>query len=83
MGRDKKNRGRVRRMVVLQDLGKPVILEDLDPALMEEAYQAVSAVHGAQPYPAASGQGIQLENPWGQSLYIPPIEDSAEMGEGA
>jgi 3-dehydroquinate synthase len=41
---DKKNRGSTRRMVVLEQIGHPVVIENPDPGLLESAYQAVSAV---------------------------------------
>jgi 3-dehydroquinate synthase len=81
MRRDKKNRGRVRRMVVLQDLARPVILEDVDEAILREAYQAVSAVHGPQPYPTASGDGYSLDGPYGQTPFIPPVDSDFALAD--
>jgi len=43
MGRDKKNSGRLRRMVVLQDVAKPALLEDVDQDILQQAYRAVAA----------------------------------------
>ena len=42
MGTDKKNRGGVRRFVVLDGLGKPGRLESPDPALLAAAYSAIA-----------------------------------------
>ena len=43
MRRDKKTRGDLLRFVVLSDVGRPERLEGPAPALLEEAYRAVSA----------------------------------------
>ena len=40
---DKKTRGTVQRFVILDGLGKPAILEDPDPSLLEAAYSEVAA----------------------------------------
>ncbi|MCL2802971.1 MAG: 3-dehydroquinate synthase [Micrococcales bacterium] len=80
MGRDKKNQGRKRRLVVLEGIGRPVILEGVADSVMHEAYQAVAAVAAAKPYPASSGEGFNLENPYGQALYVPPV-DTNEGGD--
>ncbi len=40
---DKKARGAVQRFVILDGLGKPAILEDPDPSLLEAAYSEVAA----------------------------------------
>jgi 3-dehydroquinate synthase len=39
---DKKSRGDLMRFVVLEGIGRPVVLEGPDPGLLEAAYAAVS-----------------------------------------
>ncbi|MDR2380102.1 MAG: 3-dehydroquinate synthase [Bifidobacteriaceae bacterium] len=73
MRRDKKNQGDVRRMVLLEDVAKPVIVRGIPEAILEEAYQAISAVPGAAPYPTADGPARPLDNPYGLPAYIPPL----------
>ncbi|MDR1799394.1 MAG: 3-dehydroquinate synthase [Bifidobacteriaceae bacterium] len=73
MRRDKKNLGRTRRMVLLEDVGRPVVVQNVPEALLEEAYQAVAAARSSLPYPKAQS----LENPYGQVPYIPPVDEEA------
>lgn len=42
MGVDKKTRGRTLRLVVLRGLGNPVIVADIEPEVLEEAYRRVA-----------------------------------------
>jgi 3-dehydroquinate synthase len=70
MRRDKKNQGHTRRMVLLEDVGRPVVVRDIPDALLREAYQAISAVPAAQPYPTDDER--RIENPYGTALYVPP-----------
>jgi 3-dehydroquinate synthase len=39
---DKKNRGSRRRMVVLEEIGTPIAIENPDPSLLRSAYEAIS-----------------------------------------
>jgi 3-dehydroquinate synthase len=71
MRRDKKNQGHTRRMVLLEDVGRPVVVRDIPEDLLREAYQAVSAVPDASPYPTRVGYA--LESPYGLASYIPPV----------
>jgi 3-dehydroquinate synthase len=71
MRRDKKNQGHTRRMVLLEDVAKPVVVRDIPEELLREAYQAVSAVPDASPYPTRVGYA--LESPYGLASYIPPV----------
>jgi hypothetical protein len=81
MRRDKKNEGATRRMVLLEDVAKPVIVRDIPESLLREAYQAISAVAGAEPYPTADGPDYSLENPYGLASYVPPAEDLGSLQE--
>jgi 3-dehydroquinate synthase len=86
MGRDKKNRGETRRMVLLEDIAKPVIVRDIPEGLLREAYQAVSAVAAAEPYPTAGGPDYTLDNPYGLPPYTPPpanLDDSGALQDVA
>jgi 3-dehydroquinate synthase len=74
MRRDKKNQGATRRMVLLEDVGQPVIVRDIPESLLKEAYQAISAVPGAAPYPMSGAAGSPLENPYGLPAYVPPAD---------
>ncbi|MDR2372623.1 MAG: 3-dehydroquinate synthase [Bifidobacteriaceae bacterium] len=78
MRRDKKNQGKTRRMVLLQDVGKPVVVRDIPESLLAEAYQAVSAVPGAAPYPVKTAPDYSLENPYGTPTYVPPLDDDLD-----
>ncbi|MDR1392507.1 MAG: 3-dehydroquinate synthase [Bifidobacteriaceae bacterium] len=80
MRRDKKNQGATRRMVLLEDIGQPVIVRDIPEELLRQAYQAVCAVPGAEPYPAAAGQEYALDNPYGLATYIPPADQTLLEG---
>jgi 3-dehydroquinate synthase len=77
MGRDKKNQGATRRMVLLEDVAKPVVVRDIPAALLREAYLAISAVPAAEPYPVADGPDYQLANPYGLPDYTPPLEEGS------
>jgi 3-dehydroquinate synthase len=76
--RDKKNKGKTRRMVLLEDVAKPLVVRDIPEDLLEEAYQAVSAVPGATPYPVKTADAYSLENPYGTPSYVPPIDDDLD-----
>ncbi|MDR1634526.1 MAG: 3-dehydroquinate synthase [Bifidobacteriaceae bacterium] len=77
MRRDKKNQGRTRRLVLLEDVGRPVVVRDIPEDLLEEAYQAISAVPGAAPYPVKTAADYTLENPYGTPAYVPPVDEDA------
>src|SRR5699024_12652325 len=46
---DKKARGDRLRLIVLEGLGRPVVLDDPEPGLLERAYRNVSALPGQSP----------------------------------
>ncbi|MDR1824186.1 MAG: 3-dehydroquinate synthase [Bifidobacteriaceae bacterium] len=73
MRRDKKNVGRTRRMVLLEDVRKPLVVEDIAEDVLEEAYQAVASSQSTLPYPTAP----TLDNPYGQVPYVPPVDEEA------
>jgi 3-dehydroquinate synthase len=73
MRRDKKNQGKTRRMVLLEGVARPLMVRDIPESLLEEAYQAVSAVPGAAPYPVKTAEDYSLENPYGTPTYVPPL----------
>jgi 3-dehydroquinate synthase len=77
MRRDKKNQGKTRRMVLLEDVGSPIIVRDVPESLLQEAYQAISAVSGAEPYPTRDGVVHALDNPYGIPSYVPPAESAS------
>ncbi|MDR0626169.1 MAG: 3-dehydroquinate synthase [Bifidobacteriaceae bacterium] len=77
MRRDKKNQGKTRRLVLLEDVAKPLVVRDVPEELLREAYQAVSAVPGAAPYPVRAAADYSLENPYGTPVYVPPLDDDA------
>jgi 3-dehydroquinate synthase len=74
MRRDKKNQGKTRRMVLLEDVGRPLMVRDIPEELLQEAYRAVSAVPGAAPYPVKTAPDYSLENPYGTPSYVPPVD---------
>jgi 3-dehydroquinate synthase len=81
MGRDKKNQGATRRMVLLEDVAKPVIVRDIPESLLREAYQAISAVPAAVPYPVADGGPHPVEGPYGLPPYVPPVAGGQEEAD--
>jgi 3-dehydroquinate synthase len=82
MRRDKKNLGKIRRMVLLEDAGKPLVVRDIPEELLAEAYQALSAVPGAAPYPVKAAEDYSLQNPYGTPIYVPPVDDDPNTGSG-
>ncbi|MDR2565754.1 MAG: 3-dehydroquinate synthase [Bifidobacteriaceae bacterium] len=82
MRRDKKNRGKTRRMVLLEDVGRPVVVRGIPEDLLEEAYQAISAVPGAAPYPVKTAPDYSLENPYGTPTYVPPVDEDLATPAG-
>ncbi|MDR1152739.1 MAG: 3-dehydroquinate synthase, partial [Bifidobacteriaceae bacterium] len=46
MAVDKKNRGTTTRMVLLREIGDPVVVESLAPEVLEQAYEELSAPGG-------------------------------------
>ncbi|MDR1188183.1 MAG: 3-dehydroquinate synthase [Bifidobacteriaceae bacterium] len=82
MRRDKKNQGKIRRMVLLEDVAKPLVVRDIPEELLAEAYQALSAVPGATPYPVKTAEDYSLENPYGTAIYVPPVDEEPEASSG-
>jgi len=66
MGRDKKNHGHLKRMVVLEDVAKPALLENVDEAILQQAYQAVTVSRSTAP-PTAPPK----DEAWGLAPGVP------------